>query len=140
MGPTKRGLGGTLTQVYFVIGYMSTSALGYFVPDWRGFTIAMAIWSGFTALTIPFYPESPQFLYARNRHDAGKKVLKEFATKTKSDLSDKFFEKFEKQLSKEMVTEDTKEKFTIVDLFRFRGMSLISINLCVAFLVWETDS
>ena len=46
---------------------------------------------GSTVIAAFFYPESPQYLYARNRSSDGRKVLKLIAAKTKRDVSEDFF-------------------------------------------------
>ena len=42
LGPKRRAISGALASAYFSIGYMSSSAVAYFLPDWRGFTLAYA--------------------------------------------------------------------------------------------------
>ena len=67
IGPSKRAFAGTMTHVYYAFGYMASSGLGYLLPDWRGFTMGIATLTALTFLTLPFYPESPRFLYGRDR-------------------------------------------------------------------------
>ena len=58
IGPSKRSLGGAFTHVIFSVGYMTTSLLGYLVPDWREFTLFIAGLNFISILTFPFFPES----------------------------------------------------------------------------------
>lgn len=138
MGPSKRALAGSLTQVYFSFGYMSASAVAYLIPDWRGFTLAVAFLSGLTLLSGPFYPESPRFLYARKRYTEGAGLLTTFAKKTGVDLTSEYLSDFEEHLKDDSEDGDDKmRKLTIFDLFRTRRISMVSINLSFAFMRWD---
>jgi len=58
IGPSKRSLAGAMTHVVFSVGYMTTSLLGYLVPDWREFTLFIAGLTLISIFTFPFFPES----------------------------------------------------------------------------------
>ena len=139
-GPSKRGLSGSLNNMYYVFGYMVASGLAFLWPDWREFTLAIGILSGISIFTAPFFPESPQFLYARNRYDAGRSVLAKLAKKTDTTISEEDFDAFENQLQRDIeIVDEEKRKFTFFDLFRSRHMALITINLSVAFMQWDDN-
>ena len=138
MGPSKRGFAGSLTQVYFSIGYMSASLLAYLLPNWRGYTLAVAGLTGAGLLTAPFFPKSPRFLYARNKYSEGRKILNTFGDKTGSVLDTEYLNQFERQLQSPTVSANIEnKKFTVIDLFRSQQMTLITVNLSVAFMKWE---
>jgi len=40
-GPTMRGVVGMMSSVYFSLGYMFSSFLAYYFPDWRNYTLAV---------------------------------------------------------------------------------------------------
>ena len=43
LGPSKRSISGTLTHIYYGVGYMVTSLLAYLCPDWRDLTITIGV-------------------------------------------------------------------------------------------------
>lgn len=80
---------------------MALSLLSYLLPDWREFTVAIALIGSLTALTAPFYPESPRFYYGQGRYEEGRKGLEEFAKKSKTELPEGYLDKFDQQMMKE---------------------------------------
>ena len=80
---------------------MLTSLFAFFLPDWRDLTVGIGILSAFYVFLTPFYPKSPMFLYNKGKEIEGRKILKTFAKKTKTDLPDEFLDGFEIQLRKE---------------------------------------
>ena len=120
---------------------MLSSGLSYLVPDWRGFTMSISILAALCLFTIPFFPESPRFLYARNRYKDGRKLLKQFGEKTNTELSEKYLDEFEQILKAGENEEDEikTKKFTLLDLFKSKNMAMISINLALAFTKWNQN-
>jgi len=63
------------------------------------------------------------------------------AAKTKTEISDEYLERFEKQLNettKVDKSENEKQKtFSILDLFRNRTIGFVSANIGVAFMTWN---
>lgn len=138
LGSKKRAISGALASGYFSVGYMASSLVAYFLPDWRGFTLAYAGIAFATLLTYPFYPESPFFLYSRGRRDEARKVLKEMGRKTNTEIDDQLLEKVEDDILKKDDDENEKakaEQYTILDLFRHKSLALVSLNVGFAFLV-----
>jgi len=139
LGPTKRSVAGVLTHVYFSFGYMASSALGYLLPDWHAFTLGIAILHIPIFIFIPFYPESPRFLYGAKRFKEGRKVLLQFSKKTKSELVETDLDDFEQKLQEttEKATNASSDdkQFSIIDLFRDCRMGLVALNVGIAFMV-----
>ena len=100
--------------------------------------MAIAIITAVTFLTVPFYPESPRFLYGKDRFHEGRKILKEFAKGTGTNLSDEFLDEFESGMRLDKSAGDTalqsQTQFSIADLFRDRRMGMVAINIGVAFM------
>ena len=51
----------------FSFGYMFLSALSYWYRDWRDFTMAIGLISAPFVLTAVLWPESPRWLYLKER-------------------------------------------------------------------------
>ncbi|CAG5108276.1 Oidioi.mRNA.OKI2018_I69.chr1.g3719.t1.cds [Oikopleura dioica] len=139
LGPSRRAISGALASGYYSIGYISSGLVAFFLPDWRGFTLAYAGIAFATLLTHPFYPESPLFLYSRGRKEEARKVYKEMGKKTNTEISDDLLEKVERDILKrnddKEAEEVNAEQYTILDLFRHRDLALVSLNVGFAFLV-----
>ena len=136
LGPTRRSISGAMTHVYFSIGYMATSGVAYFLPDWRGFTLCYAGICALAVLTIPFYPESPSFLYSRNKSQKAREILKGMAHSTKVELPDSVLDQIEDQMKNSEDENDSEaavESYTMLDLFKYRSTALISLNIGLAF-------
>ena len=139
LGPDRRAIAGALTHVYFSFGYMMTSAIAYALPDWHGFTLCYAIIAIATLATGFFFPESPSFLYGVGKYEEARKNLKVFAKKTKTDLGEEFFQRFEEGLKNNTISEEPEvengKTSSIIDLFRYRSMGMVAINIGICFLV-----
>ena len=57
--PTKRAPAGGMVHIYYGIGYVPTSLIGFLCPDWRDFTMVIVLILTFYFLLLPLFPESP---------------------------------------------------------------------------------
>ena len=138
VGPSRRSLTGNLVSVYYALGYMSSSALAYLIPDWRGFTLSTGILTAVAIGLSWFYPESAPFLYSRNNFKKGRKVIQKFAANTDVVLTNDDLDKFEKKLHAELdaaLVEVEKKTFSWIDLFRSWQLTKITLILSIAFMV-----
>ena len=136
LGPSKRAVSGATTHVYYGVGYMLTSILGYYFPDWRDFTFAIAVIHLVTLVVAPFFPESPSFLYAKKKPVQARKILKTFSEKTNKSLDDKFLDQLETEINEKNNTESNNEavkKFTIMDLFCHRLLAKNTLIIAFGF-------
>lgn len=137
LGPTRRSISGAMTHVYFSLGYMATSGVAYFLPDWRGFTLCYAGICALAVFTIPFYPESPSFLYSRNKNQQAREILEGMADSTKSQIPASILDKIEDDMNKQDQADETDsvavETYTMLDLFKYKSTALISLNIGLAF-------
>ena len=126
-----------MTHVYFSLGYMATSGVAYFLPDWRGFTLCYAGICALAVFTIPFYPESPSFLYSRNKNQQAREILEGMADSTKSQIPASILDKIEDDMNKQDQADETDnvavETYTMLDLFKYKSTALISLNIGLAF-------
>ncbi|CBY15577.1 unnamed protein product [Oikopleura dioica] len=102
---------------------MLTSVFGFYFPDWRDFTFAIALSHFITLVVTPFFPESPSFLYARNRSKEGREILQKFSDRTNKSLDSKFLDELEAEINEKNLSGDKKEEvknLTILDLFSHR--------------------
>ncbi|CAG5108274.1 Oidioi.mRNA.OKI2018_I69.chr1.g3718.t1.cds [Oikopleura dioica] len=137
-GPSKRHITGPLGSVYFALGYVLSGTVAYFFPSWRDLTLVYAFIAFATLLTLPFYPESPMFLYSRGKTEEARKIFREMGRRTGTRISDELLEKVEgdilKNDQKERDDEAIAEQYSILDLFRHRNLSIVSILVGVAFV------
>ena len=84
----------------FIKGYVATSLFGYYFPDWRDYSIAMALHNGIGVVTYFFIPESFSFLYRSGKYEQGREVIKLFATKTRTDISEEYLNWFHQEAIK----------------------------------------
>ena len=72
------------------------------------------------------------------RYHEGRKVLKNFAKATKTELSDDYLDKFEAEMRQDQSAaedaENSKKQFSILDLFGHRKMGFVAINIGIAFM------
>ena len=64
--------------------------------------MAIAIITALTFLTVPFYSESPWFIYGKDSFYERRKVLKQFAKGAGTNLSNQFFDPFESGMGLDM--------------------------------------
>ena len=108
---------GVSTQIAFAVGYAGTSLLGLFFPDWREFTLSMALVIGSFTLTCFVVPNSPRFMYSSGQYDKARECVKQIAKKTGTDLDDEFLDIFEREMKKQKNKGTVKSTFTTIDLF-----------------------
>ena len=94
-----------------------SSPLAYWFPDWRNLSTAGGVLGLITCCIVFTLPTSPRWLYSRQNHSEGRKVLEHFASKTKSQLP--------KDFDREIVTDDTEginneeqKVMTIIDVLK----------------------
>ncbi len=137
LGPTRRSISGAMTHVYFSIGYMATSGVAYFLPDWRGFTLCYAGICALAVFTIPFYPESPSFLYSQKKTQQAREILEGMADSTNSEIPASILDKIEDDMNKQDEVDESVETkvqtYTMLDLFKYKSTALISLNIGLAF-------
>ncbi|CAG5081478.1 Oidioi.mRNA.OKI2018_I69.PAR.g9887.t1.cds [Oikopleura dioica] len=138
LGPTKRSVAGATSHVYYAMGYIMFSGFGYFFPDWRGLTFAVAMAHLIFLVVTPFFPESPSFLYSRKLDEEARKVLTEFSEKTNKSLDDEFLNHLEEEIRKveEKKGEEEAEvkKFTILDLLKHKEMRKVALIMGFGFI------
>jgi OCT family organic cation transporter-like MFS transporter 4/5 len=111
-GPSKRSLPGTFISIYFGLGYMGSSIVGYFIPHWQGHALAIGIMAALQLILTFFLPESPSFLVAKKRYKEACRVLEKIAVKTSSDVGADLEEKLKE------IQEPQKADRSPLDLFR----------------------
>ena len=79
---------------------MATSLFGYYFPDWRDYSIAMALHNAIGVGTYFFMPESFSYLYRSGKYEQGRAVIKLFATKTNAKVSDEYLNWFHQEAIK----------------------------------------
>ena len=117
-GPSGRKVTGMIPNFNFAAGYMLDSLISYLLPNWRHFTICLAILSFPFIFLWPLWPKSPRWLYSVGKYKEGEKVIATFAKYTKTDLSTysnngkfgeaEFYNELRHQVSRTKSEEDTK--------------------------------
>ncbi|XP_078493967.1 organic cation transporter protein-like [Ciona intestinalis] len=118
-------------QVFFALGYMVMSGVAF---NWRNWHDIMLVC---TLLSIPFLlfaivvPESPRWLFTKNKDKEGIKVTKLLARINKVTITDEDWEEAKRAGDEqEKAKEGTSQrKYTIIDLFRHRGTCIITIKV-----------
>ena len=73
------------------------------------------------------------------RYGEGRKLIEKLAKKTKTKLSKEYLDEFDNNMVKnaEIATKNKDQTYlTIMDLFRYRQMGLVAMNLALALLEW----
>ena len=130
IGPSKRHYG-QIASIGFGIGYMLSSPLAYAFPDWRNLSSAGGVMGIVTCGIILTLPSSPRWLYSRQCHDQGKKMLKHFAVKTKSTLPDNFENDI---VSSGDETAQNEKVMTLLDVVRCPPLRRIAFIMGYVFL------
>ena len=135
LGPSKRAFSGAMSHVYYGIGYILTSGIGYWAPDWQDFTTIVAIILAVHFLLFPFFPESAAWQFSKEKYTAGRKNLKHFVKKTKTDLDDEFIDEIIDDMRKLKGNEPVKQTFSLLDLYRHKNIRNITFAVSFSFLV-----
>lgn len=135
LGPSKRAFSGALSHVYYGIGYIATSGIGYWVPHWQDFTMVIVILIALGILLFPFFPESAAWQFSRERYAAGRKNLHHFAMKTDTELDDALIDDVVEDIKNQRNERTDERSFSIVDLFRHKNLRSITFAVGVSFLV-----
>ena len=100
-----------------------SSPLAYWFPDWRNLSTAGGVLGLITCCIVFTLPTSPRWLYSRQNHSEGRKVLKHFATKTRSQLP-KDFEREIVTDNTERINNEEQKVMTIIDVLKWRDFVL----------------
>lgn len=107
IGPSKRGMMGTIMQSVFAFGIVFFAIIAYYVPFWRKLTLTT------TALGIPIFiygclalPESPRWLLSKGNIKQTIQELKNIAIGNKTHLDHKL-------INDDTDTEDSEEEITV---------------------------
>merc|ERR1739838_326147 len=125
-GPTKRALAGGMAHIYYGIGYVATSLIGFLCPDWRDFTMVIVLVLTFYFLLLPLFPESPAWQLSSRKFRVGRQNLDNFAVKTQSKLDHRLVDEIVQEIS-ESKHDNVHSNLTIVDLFRHRNIRFFTI-------------
>nr|XP_009861187.2 organic cation transporter protein-like [Ciona intestinalis] len=131
VGSEWRTFFGIGNQAFFTLGYMVMSGVAY---NWRNWHDNMLV---STLLGVPFLlfaiivPESPRWLFSKNKNKEGIKVTKLLARINKVTITDEDWEEARKAGEEiEKAKESTSErKYSTLDLFRYRGTFIITIKV-----------
>ena len=81
----------------------------------------------------PFFPESPNWQFSKQKYKPGTKTLKTFAEKTKTDIDDEFIntviEEIETDLEERKAADEFKENYNLTDIFKHKNMRIFGLSI-----------
>ncbi|CAK8681468.1 unnamed protein product [Clavelina lepadiformis] len=118
-------------HLFYSFGYFIATAIAYNWRDWHNIVLVNTLVGLPFLLFILILPESPRWLFVKNRDNEGIKVSKLMARINKVKLSDALWE--------DKTTEKLEpvKKYSSVELFKHKYSLLITLNLMYA---WFTNS
>ena len=117
-----------------ISGYIAVSLFGYYFPDWREYSLAMALSNSIGVFTFFMIPESFMFLYQAGKYKQGRSVIRLFADKTNTPLSEEYLSWFHEEAIKSNSKSTRRSAYSILDLFRNgKTLALVVINSACAF-------
>ncbi|CAK8681467.1 unnamed protein product [Clavelina lepadiformis] len=118
-------------QLFFSFGYFIANAIAYSWRDWHNIMLVNTLVGLPFLLFILILPESPRWLFVKNRDNEGKKVSKLMARINKVELSDALWE------DKTAEKLEPVKKYTSIELFKHKYSLLVTLNLIYA---WFANS
>lgn len=136
--PTRvRTVVGTMTAYCYTVGQLLFALMGYFVRDWRWFTLTVSMPFYVFFLISWWFHESSRWLVLNGQHEKAIKNLKSVArVNGRREEGEKIDLKLvQESMQKEMSS--SKGTYTILDLFKTPTMRTMSLSLSA---VWFSTS
>ena len=73
-GPSKRALFGCFFHYWYGIGWVSTSAIGYYFPDWVDYSLVLVLCTVVLAVALCYIPPSIVYLFNARKYEQGRVV------------------------------------------------------------------
>ncbi|XP_076811823.1 solute carrier family 22 member 3-like [Clavelina lepadiformis] len=118
-------------HLFYSFGYFIATAIAYNWRDWHNIMLVNTLVGLPFLLFVLILPESPRWLFVKNRDNEGIKVSKLMARINKVELSDALWE--------DKTTEKLEpvKKYSSIELFKHKYSLLVTLNLIYA---WFTNS
>ncbi|KAJ8949972.1 hypothetical protein NQ318_002380, partial [Aromia moschata] len=117
VGPAMRTIAGTVTQMFFSVGYMLTALFAYYIHEWRLLQFC---------LTIPgvlFIPESSRWLMSKNRIPEAKRLIQIAAKSNKVTISEETLNSLLASTEESFKTKDPNIKAaSVVDIIKYPSL------------------
>ncbi|KAJ8963491.1 hypothetical protein NQ314_005592 [Rhamnusium bicolor] len=150
VGPSKRPIAGTVSQMFFSLGYMLTAVFALYISDWRTLQFALTIPGVFFLCYWWFIPESARWLISKNKMIEAKQLIQIAAKSNKVTISDETLNSLLASTEEKHKTKDPNEKSpSVLDIFKhsnLRKRALIIFfdwfanNITYYGLSWNTNN
>ncbi|KAJ8922278.1 hypothetical protein NQ315_004217 [Exocentrus adspersus] len=150
VGPSKRTIAGTVSQMFFSVGYMLTAVFALYIYDWRILQFALTIPGVLFLCYWWCIPESARWLISKNRITEAKKLIQIAAKHNKVTISDDTLNSLLVSAESQKKAEDPNTKSaTVLDIFKhssLRKRALIIFfdwfanNITYYGLSWNTNN
>ena len=84
-------------------------------------------------LLYPFFPESPNWQFSKQKYKPGTKTLQTFAEKTKTDIDEDFIDtvikEIEADLEERKAADEFKENYNLTDIFKHKNMRFFGLSI-----------
>jgi len=134
-GKTWRAYCALFSGCWFSIGYIIQSYISYNWRDWHQIMLIC------TLITTPFMlfaiiiPESPRWLFVKNKDKEGIKVVKRMTQLNGTQVEKQTWLDAQTAGNKEKERMSTRRLYSTMDLFRYPRTRLITVNLCISWFV-----
>ncbi|XP_038058409.1 organic cation transporter protein-like [Patiria miniata] len=117
VGPKDRVKVGTVSAIFFALGYLLLSFCAYFIRDWRHLQLVISLPYLLCFLMLIILPESPRWLISKGRFKEAKKIITKIAKVNGTKVPDNLLGTLE-SLREEDEKSSPVRRTTILDLFR----------------------
>ncbi|XP_055004293.1 solute carrier family 22 member 4-like isoform X2 [Boleophthalmus pectinirostris] len=118
------------TNSAFALGYMMLPLFAYFLRDWRGLLLGLAV-PGLAYIPMWWLiPESPRWLLFQGKVKEAEAIIKKAARWNKIPVPQNTFDQF---VVPEKEQEKAKKNYSVLDLFKTSTIRITTLNL---FFIW----
>lgn len=135
LGPKARTYLGCQHLQFFELGIGLLSVIAYYKRDWHDMQLVISLFALPFVVIYYFLPPSPRWLYAKNRNEEAREVLKKISEKSGGSIDDKFLDTFEEKVLENEVDEQC--NYTSIDLLKYKNMRMITF---IMFWGWFVTS
>ncbi|XP_018578503.1 organic cation transporter protein isoform X2 [Anoplophora glabripennis] len=150
VGPSKRTIAGTVTQMFFSLGYMLTAVFALYIYNWRKLQFALTIPGVLFLCYWWCIPESARWLISKNKITEAKRLIQIAAKYNKVTISDDTLNSLLASTENQKKTKDPNQKSpSVLDIFKhssLRKRALIIFfdwfanNITYYGLSWNTNN
>ena len=73
-GPSKRKLFGCFFAYWYGVGWVSSSVVGYYCPDWMNYSLVVVLSTVPLAIALCYIPPSIDYLFNARKYEQGRVV------------------------------------------------------------------